>query len=67
MEELIGQVAQKTGLPVDRARTAVETVLSFLKDKLPTALGSQIDQAVGAGNSSGLGDVAKRLGGMIGK
>lgn len=67
MEELIGQVAQKTGLPLDRARTAVETVLAFLKGKLPTALGGQIDQAVSGGDSSGRGDVAKGLGGMFGK
>jgi hypothetical protein len=67
VDELIGQVAQKTGLPADRARTAVETVLGFLKGKLPAAIGSQLDQVVG-GTPSGLGDVAgKALGGLMGK
>jgi hypothetical protein len=67
MEELIKQVAEKTGFPADRAKTAVETVLTFLKSKLPGAIGSQIDQAVSGGNIAGLGDVTKGLGGLLGK
>jgi len=67
MEELIAQVSQKTGLPADRAQTAVETVLSFLKSKLPAAIGGQLDQAVGGAGVAGLGDAAKGLGGLFGK
>jgi hypothetical protein len=68
MEELIGLVAQKTGLPPDRARAAVETVLTYLKGKLPSALGGQIDQAIGrGGGGGGLSDLAKGLGGMLGQ
>lgn len=68
MDELIGQVAQKTGLPADRAREAVEAVLGFLKSKLPPAVGSQLDQVAAGGAPTGLGDLAgKALGGLFGK
>jgi hypothetical protein len=71
MEELINQVSQKTGLPPDKARTAVETVLTFLKSKLPAGLGNQLDQLAsggsGGGTGDGLGDVAKSVGGLFGK
>ncbi len=63
MDELINQVAQKTGLPPDKAKVAVDTVLNYLKQKLPAPVASQID-AVMSGN---MGDVAKGLGGMLGK
>jgi len=67
MEELITQVCEKTGLPADGARTAVETVINFLKSKLPTAMGDQLDQVVGGSETTGLGDVAKKFGGLFGK
>ncbi len=70
MEELIRQVSQRTGLDEAKARTAVETVVSFLKDKLPSPLAGQIDNALGGGGG-GLGDQAGNLmgglGGMFGK
>jgi nucleoid DNA-binding protein len=40
MEELIKAVVAKTGLSESHARLAVETVLSFLKAKLPAPLAS---------------------------
>ena len=46
MEELIKTVSAKTGISEDQARTAVTTVLGFLKEKLPAPLASQIDSAV---------------------
>ncbi len=63
MDELINLVAQKTGMPQDKAKVAVETVLNFLKQKLPAPIAGQIDAAV-SGNP---GDIAKNLGGMFGK
>ncbi len=63
MNELINLVAQKTGLPQDKAKVAVDTVLNYLKQKLPAPVASQIDSVV-SGNP---GDVAKNLGGMFGK
>ena len=71
MNELINQVVQRTGIPEDKAKMAVETVLGFLKTKLPAPIAGQIDSVVGGGggesSAGGLGDVAGTLGGMFGK
>ena len=70
MDELINQVVQRTGIPEDKARMAVDTVLGFLKTKLPAPIAGQIDSVVGGGGTEGaggLGDVAGQLGGMFGK
>lgn len=72
MDEIIAQVAQRTGLSHDQARQAVETVLGFLKTRLPAPIAGQIDnalagQAGGGGIDAGsLGGLAKGLGGMLG-
>lgn len=72
MDELISQVAQRTGLAPDKARTAVETVLGFLKQRLPGPVASQLDgalsgQAGAGGMGGGIADAAQGLGGMFGK
>ena len=68
MDELIKLVAQKTGLGEDKAKVAVETVVAFLKDKLPGPIGGQIDNLLGGeGGGSKLGDIAQGLGGMLGR
>jgi hypothetical protein len=64
MDELIKLVAQRTGIPPETAKTAVETVLGFLKDKLPAPIASQIDAVLGGG---GMPDLSKGLGGLFGK
>ena len=63
-EELVRMVAQKTGISEDKARQAAETVLGYLKEKLPPAVSSQLD-AVGSGKTGGLGDVARDIGSKI--
>jgi hypothetical protein len=65
MDELVNLVVQKTGLPEATARTAVDTVIGFLKQKLPAPVAGQIDNLLKGG--SGLGDMAQGLGGMLGK
>ncbi len=71
MDELINLVAQRTGLAPDQARTAVDTVLGFLKTRLPGPVASQLDSLVGGasggpgGTSGGLGDIGKGLGGVF--
>jgi uncharacterized protein (DUF2267 family) len=65
MDELVDQVAQRTGLAPDKARMAVETVLGFLKTRLPGPIASQLDSAL-AGGTGGLADAARGLGGMLG-
>ena len=74
MDELIKKVAERTGLGEDKARTAVDTVIGFLKEKLPAPIAGQIDNVVGGGGGGGgggiadkAGDIMSKVGGMFGK
>lgn len=69
MDELINQVAQRTGLAPDKARTAVDTVLGFLKTRLPAPIASQLDAAMAgkAGGGGGMSDAVEGLGNMFGR
>lgn len=62
MEELVKLVSQKTGLPEDKAKVAVDTVINFLKQKLPAPIASQIDPIL---SGSAPGDLAKGLGSLL--
>ncbi len=42
MDELIRMLIEKTGLPEDKARLAAETVIGFLKQRLPGSVGEQL-------------------------
>jgi hypothetical protein len=65
MDELITTLSEKTGLPEDKARAAADTVVNFIKSKLPESLQGQVDSALsGQGSSSSITD---RLGGILGK
>jgi hypothetical protein len=72
MDELIKQVVERTGISEQQARGAVETVLGFLKNRLPEPIAGQLDGLVGgAGGAAGgladkAGDVLGGLGGMFG-
>jgi hypothetical protein len=67
MDELVKLVASKAGIPEKKAEQAVETVLGFLKDKLPAPLAGQIDGLLAGGDLGGLDDLTKGLGGLLGK
>jgi hypothetical protein len=64
MDELVKLVVKKTGLPEATARMAVETVVAYLKKKLPGPVGSQIDAVLKGG---ALVDMAKGLAGKLKK
>jgi len=66
MDELIKLVTQKTGISKDQAQAAVETVLKFLKGKLPGPVGAQIESALSGGDVS-TQSISKKLGGLFGK
>jgi uncharacterized protein (DUF2267 family) len=67
MDELIKQVSAKTGISEDQARTAVTTVIGFLKDRLPAPIASQLDNALsGEGLGGSVGDLASKAGGLLG-
>jgi hypothetical protein len=71
MDELVKLVAKRVGIPEAQAKKAVDTVIGFLKKKLPAPIASQIDGVLSgakAGDvSKKIDDVAKGLGGLLGK
>ena len=70
MEELVRQVAERTGISEEQARTAVQTVLGYLQNNLPAGISQQIGGllggAGGGGVAGGVGDLVGGLGGMLG-
>ncbi|HNS37552.1 MAG TPA: hypothetical protein PKH92_07135 [Anaerolineaceae bacterium] len=63
MEELVKLVSKKTGLSADMSKVAIETVLGFLKKKLPAPIAAQVD-AVLKGDAAGVaGTIGSLLGG----
>jgi hypothetical protein len=65
MDELVKLVSKKTGLSEAQSKQAVETVIGYLKSKLPAPVASQIDGILGG--KSQVADVAKGLGGLLKK
>ena len=66
MDELVQLVVEKTGISEEMARTAVETVLNFVKEKLPPAIADRIDDLLESDSGLDLGDLAAGLGGLLG-
>jgi hypothetical protein len=65
MDELLKQVTATTGMSAEQVKPVVDSVLGFLKEKLPGGLGGHIDALLSGGGN--LGDVAKNLGGLFGQ
>lgn len=69
MEELIKQVTAKAGISEDQARSAVNTVLDFVKTRLPEPIAGQIENVMtgeGEGIGGAVGDIAAKVGGLLG-
>ncbi len=64
MDELIKLVSQKVGISTEQAKKAVDTVLGFLKGKLPGPIAKQVDGVLKGVDVKG---VTKGLGGLFGK
>jgi hypothetical protein len=56
MDQLISQITQKTGITDQQARDAVQTVIGFIKEKVPPSMAPQID-ALMAGQTPNLGNI----------
>ena len=69
MDQLVDLVVQRTGIPPNQARQAVQVVVGFLKDRLPGPIASQVDTVLsGGGTGGGVTDQAKQgLGGIFGQ
>ena len=68
MDELIKRLTEKTGISEDQARSAINTVTAFLKEKLPAPVAGQIDNVLGGGSGTSdvLGNAASKMGGIFG-
>ena len=72
MNELVQLVQQKTGLSQDVAENVVNTILGYIKGKLPAGMASGLDELIGgdASDEGGFADKAKAmmagLGGVLG-
>jgi hypothetical protein len=64
MDELTKLVAERTGLSNEMAKVAVDTVIDFLKDRLPEPVAAQLDTILEGGDAS---DLMGGLGGLLGK
>ena len=68
MDELVKLVSEKAGISQKQAEDAVDTVLKFAKDKLPSPFGSQLENVLKGGDASDLLDgLSKGLEGLMGK
>jgi hypothetical protein len=65
-QELVRMVSEKTGIPEDKARMAAETVVGYLKDKLPAGMSGQLDSLTeGGAGGSAVGKMAEGLGSRL--
>ncbi len=62
VDDLLKMVQEKTGLDVEQAKSAIEAVFGFLKDKLPEPIAGQLENLIG-GDGEGL-DIGDALGGL---
>lgn len=69
MEKIVKLVSEKAGISEEQAQTAVITVASFLKDRMPESLAGQVDKYLSGeeGDKGNLGDTLGSVGGMFGK
>lgn len=68
MDELVRMVAEKTGIGEDAARQAVNVVLGFLKERLPSQISGLLDTAAsGKDASDQASDLLKGVGGLFGR
>lgn len=71
METIIKLVSEKAGISQSQATTAVQTVVNFLKDKMPGGMGNQVESFLkgeGAGSFGKTADEFKdKVGNIFGK
>ena len=71
MDQLIDMITKRTGISADQAHGAVNTVLEFLKEKLPGPIAAQVESLMSGQGSEGLVGKAQEglgeLGSLFGK
>jgi nucleoid DNA-binding protein len=63
VEELIQKVSEKAGISGEQAKNAVNTVMDFIKNKVP-GLGDKIKDMIASGGGDGgvLDNIRKKMG-----
>ncbi|MGZ4824717.1 MAG: hypothetical protein ACXVZT_08860 [Terriglobales bacterium] len=64
MNELIEQLKSRVGLDDATSQSAAQTVIEFLKQRLPAPVASQLDNVLAGDGAEG---IAGKLGGIFGK
>ncbi len=64
MNELIEQLKSRVGLDDSKAQSAAQTVIDFLKQRLPGPVASQLDSVLAGGGAEG---IAGKVGGILGR
>jgi hypothetical protein len=67
MDELIKLVSERTGLSEEMSTKAVETVIEFLKDRLPAPIAGQLENILEGGEDFSADDLVSGLSGLFGK
>ncbi|MES2284088.1 MAG: hypothetical protein V4547_00285 [Bacteroidota bacterium] len=70
MENIIKTIAEKAGISETQAKLATETLVSFLKNKMPGGLGGQVETflKLGTDSTGGIGDkIKEKISGVMGK
>jgi hypothetical protein len=52
MEDLIKKLTETAGINEEQAAKAIETVVNFIKEKLPPMMHGAVDSFIGSNNSS---------------
>lgn len=66
IDELVDQIAARTGLPRDKAMEAARTAVDFLDARLPAPVGGQIKPMLEGAGGGVIGGALGGLGGMLG-
>jgi hypothetical protein len=67
MDELIRLVTEKANIDEAQAKKAVETVIGYLKERLPGGLGDQLDGVLEGDALADIADIAGKLGKLFDK
>lgn len=66
MDELIKLVTEKTGLSDDKAKLAIETVVGFLKQRLPAPVAEQLNASLTGAATEGIAEKVKGMAAGLG-
>lgn len=70
MENIIKTIAEKAGITETQAKLATETLVSFLKSKMPGGIGGQVETflKLGSGTTGGTGEkIKEKISNVMGK